>query len=269
MDTQGPHFSPSPLGMEPGLRVLFFAPREVGRGTHVATSLGMEHAASADTDAAYEPMTVCVCLRRGSAAQSTWFLEDVSGGTTISVGADPACDWQVRAACVSAHAISMLLLSGTLFVRSTCQGDVLLDGAPLGDAWVVVPDFACIDIGLAQLEVTRRPVESSGLQRTVPVTLDTPRQERRPQVSMATQAEFGVVAPAALQVPVWADPALGSLTDRPSAPAFERPSRMGLFAPSLLGDDEPDRASGWWLYVVATLATLLAYGTWVVVLDGF
>jgi len=72
----------------------------------------------------------------------------------ISVGADPSCDWQVRAAFVPPRAFSILLVGGSVFVRTGPEPGVLLNGKPLEDGWVPVPNGARIDCGLARMEVT-------------------------------------------------------------------------------------------------------------------
>lgn len=238
----------------------------------------MNHAARQWDDAPSDHLAACISLKRGSSARATCILEDVPGGTTMSIGADPGCDWQIRAACVPPHAVSVLLLSGNLFVRSTCEGEVLLDGKPLGDEWVAVRHGARFDIGLAQLEVARG-AEPSAFDRSL-AELSYSSEDYPAQV--ATMPQRGLSTATRLEYPAWSDAAANALT-RPEARASaanmqeeqaeERPSLLGMrpsrgFAPSLLGDDHHS-ASGLWMYVVAGLATVFAYAGWVVALDQF
>lgn len=93
-------------------------------------------------------------LRQGASARGSWILDEVPGGTMISIGSDPSCDWQVRAAFVPPRAFSILLVGGAVFVRTGPEPGVLLNGKALDDGWVPVPNGARIDCGLARLEVT-------------------------------------------------------------------------------------------------------------------
>lgn len=266
----------------------------------------MQHAVNKrqDSTAAFAGATARLHLQRGSSGQATWFLEDVPGGTSLSIGADPTCDWQIRAACVPPHAASVLLLSGNLFVRSTCDGDVQLDGRPLGDSWVAVHHGARLDIGFAQLSITcgatRSAFEGPSLgtlsyaEADVPAQIATLRRKAlstETRLGFPTWSESGTELVSGTQL---VDEQSGTqLVDERSGmqlvdPALA-PQRMALrldprelsddqqatmnrhsrsFAPSLLGD-ERQSSSGIWLYVLAGLATLFAYAGWVVVLDRF
>jgi hypothetical protein len=226
----------------------------------------MKHAAKKWQEApAPLTATVCLHLQRGSSPQVTWFLDDVPGGTSISVGADPSCDWQIRAACVPAHALSVLLLSGNLFVRSTCEGDVLLDGGPLGDSWVSVPDEAQLDVGFAQISITRGTARSafdtaslgtlSYAEADLPALLVTAREH---SLSTATRRDGSAWSEGALE------PAREEYAERPSMLNAHSHS----FAPSLLEEDRQS-SNGLRFYVLAALATLFAYAGWVLALDRF
>jgi hypothetical protein len=254
----------------------------------------MQHAAKKRQEATAGPATAgpvgataCLHLQRGSSSQATWFLEDVPGGTTLSIGADPTCDWQLRAACVPPHAVSVLLLSGNLFVRSSCEGDVQLDGSPLGDNWVAVHHGARLDIGFAQLVIAcgakRSAFDAASLgtlSYTEPQAASQLGALRRKALSTETRLGF----------PIWSEsgtqPASGTqlVGDQP-APAQRAALRVDArelnddqqatlnrqsrsFAPSLLGDERRG-PSGVWLYILAGLATLFAYAGWVVALDRF
>jgi hypothetical protein len=129
-------------------------------GTALALRSGMEHAAKAtqnEADATARgdsTFSAFLRLRQGASARASWVLEETPGGTMISVGADLACDWQLRAAFVPARAFSILVVGGRTFMRSGPEPGVLLNGKSLEDGWVEVPDRARIDVGLARLEVT-------------------------------------------------------------------------------------------------------------------
>jgi hypothetical protein len=251
----------------------------------------MQHAAKKRQEASAGPVgtTACLHLQRGSSSQVTWFLEDVPGGTSLSIGADPTCDWQLRAACVPPHAVSVLLLSGNLFVRSTCEGDVQLDGSPLGDSWVAVHDGARLDIGFAQLSIscgaTRSAFDAAALGTLSYTEAEASAQlgaVRRQALSTETRLGFPVWSQSAAQ-PVSGTQLVG---DEPARAPAERsalqvdPRELSDdqqatlnrhsrgFGPSLLGEDRRD-SSGVWLYILAGLATLFAYAGWVVALDRF
>jgi hypothetical protein len=100
-------------------------------------------------------------LQQGGSARATWLLTESPGGTMISVGADSACDWQIRAAFVPARAFSILVLNGRAFVRSGPEPGLLIDGKPVDDSWNPLPGQARIDIGLARFEVRTGYVEST------------------------------------------------------------------------------------------------------------
>jgi predicted component of type VI protein secretion system len=114
----------------------------------------MEGATLPRNQAQAGPATACVRLTGGSSTHATWLLEDGPGGTAITVGSDPACDWKIKAASVPPHAVSVLLLQGTVYVRSGDGGGVTLDGRPLEPRWQPVASGARLDIGLARLEIS-------------------------------------------------------------------------------------------------------------------
>lgn len=101
-----------------------------------------------------EPFCAFLCLRQGASERASWLVEEALGGTMISVGADEACDWQIRAAFVPARAFSLLVVGGRTFVRSGPEPGVLLNGKAIDDGWIQVPNGGRIDVGLARLEVT-------------------------------------------------------------------------------------------------------------------
>lgn len=100
------------------------------------------------------PVSACARLRQGSSARATFILEEAARGTTITVGADAACDWQIRAAFVPPSAFALRLVDGQVEVQAGKDQSVLLNGKLLGDGWVPVPNGARIDVGLARVEVS-------------------------------------------------------------------------------------------------------------------
>lgn len=254
----------------------------------------MRHAANDRQEAFATPAAARLHLQRGSSSQVTWILEDVPGGTSISVGADPGCDWQIRAAGVPPHALSVLLLSGNLFVRSTCEGDVLLDGSPLGDSWIATRDGARLDIGQCQIAIARGATRSAfegarlaTLSYTEAEVADHLAMARQQGLSTATRLGFPAASlPASrpdVRAPVSGSRELardsrGPVSGTRPLPAeapeardeqeavLNRHSRS--FAPSLLGEDQR-RSGGAWFYVLVGVATLFAYAGWVLALDRF
>ena len=114
----------------------------------------MEQAATLVSHRRVLPVSANVRLRQGSSARATWILQEAPGGTTITVGADSTCDWQIRAAFVPPQAFALRLLDGEVRVQAGRDQSVLLNGKLLGEGWVAVPSGARIDVGLARVEVT-------------------------------------------------------------------------------------------------------------------
>jgi len=232
-------------------------------GTHVAPAVAMQVANNqsrvvSGPSPGRQP-TACLRLARGSSAQATWLLEDVAGGTTIRIGADPACDWQIRAASVPVLAVTAMLVGGTLFVKSSPDGGVLLDGRPLGMQWTEVASGSRIDIGLARIEV------AVGAMSSATVDIDE-RTLARSESAAVTFAEITMPQEAARE----------SITARESqVPHAGRPSLSErLSRPSLLGgpsliDDGSRRSSRFNLRKLALcgMATVLAYVGWLAILD--
>jgi hypothetical protein len=144
-------------------------------GTPLAEHWDMSHAATASMDdrdardaAQYRPreFSAFLRLRQGGAARATWLLTEAAGGTMISVGTDSACDWQIRAAFVPARAFSVLVVGGRAFVRSGHEPGLLVNGKPVGNGWVSLPQNARIDIGLARIEVVSGYADELSAQGT-------------------------------------------------------------------------------------------------------
>jgi len=125
--------------------------------------------------------TACLRLSRGSSLQATWLLEDVPGGTTIRVGADSACDWQIRAACVPDHALTVMLIGGTLFMKSSQEGGVLLDGRQLPAQWTEVASGSRLDIGLSRIEIALGEA-ASAFEHLPQAYVPVPSYQQRPNL---------------------------------------------------------------------------------------
>lgn len=283
----------------------------MGFGTHVALSIVMQQVANTHSKVASGPapkrqMTACLRLSRGASAQATWLLEDAPGGTTIRVGADATCDWQIRAACVPDHALTVMLVGGTLFVKSSQSGGVLLDGRQLGQPWTEVTNGARLDIGLSRIEIALgeassafdglpqayvAPIDTRDLpyesMRTMEYRLDDIDQEsiyiNEPGTSpqAATFAELTQPQQALRESLIPRESQRESVipresrVPRQSAPELNRPSFLGrLSRPSMMGapsllDDGTTEKGGTNLrkLALAGLATALAYAGWLMLLD--
>lgn len=216
-------------------------------------------------------------------------LEDGPGGTAITIGSDPGCDWKIKAAGVPPHALSVLLLADTVYVRSGDQGGVLLDGHPLSTTWQPVRDGARVDIGLARLEITLGgdAVLGDWPRTWVVHNVETPSDllESSPSIMVdgaAIEARLAADAEAAERIAAdLNDPDSSGI--RPSAtpsgerwdaesevsPAgersswFSRPSRPSLAdGPSLLGR-HTSRPAKLWAYALGCSLTAGAYALWI------
>jgi predicted component of type VI protein secretion system len=179
-------------------------------------------------------------LRQGSSTRATWILEESPGGTMITVGSDPSCDWQIRAAFVPPRAFSVLLLGGIAYVRPGQDMGVLLNGRPLDGGWTPAEQGARVDVGLARLEVVTAPSSVIDYGSSAGRGLDSMRE-----------LDSGTYPTGAASQ---ADAAFPLHDDREGVPAvFE--------------DDERRDRSSLWRYAVAGVATACAYGGWVFLLD--
>ena len=207
----------------------------------------------------------------------------------ITVGSDAECDWKIKAASVPAHALSVLLLQGTVYVRSGNEGGVVLDGRPLGTAWQPVEEGARLDIGLARLEISMggEPVLGDWTCTWRVRNVERPADDAAPSI---------LVDGDAIEAKLEADAAAErELADRDSAdisgvrPSFSpvielnrpkrhtteresRPSWLGRFsrssspdAPSLLGKGE-GRPVNLWISGVGCALLGVTYALWVALL---
>jgi hypothetical protein len=175
----------------------------------------MAYAATATNDSAGDVYTAreysaFLRLRQGGAARTTWLVTEAPGGTMISVGADAACDWQIRAAFVPPRAFSILAVGGRAFVRSGPEPGLLLDGKPVDDGWVPLAEHARIDIGLARFEV--RTGYADEVTDEPVLELGQPRARKQPEVDAGRR-------PREQNVGAWAQP---SAAVRPADVAIAR-----------------------------------------------
>lgn len=161
----------------------------------------------------------------------------------ISVGTDPTCDWQIRAAFVPPRAFSILLVAGNLFVRSGPEHGVLLNGKAVEDGWTPVPHHARIDVGLARLEV------ALGYG-------DTPVELIEPLRTFETPAS-GQRAIPTIEVDVTRE-----LEDVP----FGDPEQSEV-VPALLDEAPPASRGALKRYALLGVITVSAYGGWIALLD--
>jgi hypothetical protein len=184
-------------------------------------------------------------LTRGASTQATWLLRSSASATTVTIGSDPSCDWQIRGAGVPRHALSVALFDGGLFVASGPDAAIELEGAPLPEVWRRVDRAVSIAIGDAQIDFA---------------------WELSPEdLTMSSERER----------PTFPDQLLEQLEDsaRTTHGArtswVDRVSRSSLFdSPSLLGRTAASRSGAQMLrYASLVLFTALAYRAWLLLLD--
>jgi len=201
----------------------------------------------------------CILLRRGSADDPVWPLEEDIAGAFLTIGASPECEWQVRALGVPAHALSVLWIGGLLHVRSGPERGVRMNGALLGDDWTHVEPDALLDIGLATLEfkldpgaalpsqTAREPARHEPAPRSEPAARLTTSESERPRLRQMSVPEH------AAQRMRSAAPRAGRPTQSQRTGERRRRAR---------------RATGRvWLYLLGGIALAGAYVAFVVWLD--
>jgi predicted component of type VI protein secretion system len=208
-------------------------------------------------------------LRQGSSTRATWILEEAPGGTMITIGTDPTCDWQIRAAFVPARAFSVLLVSGALYVRPGVDLGVSLNGRPLAaQTWTKVDAESRVDCGLAQLEIAPEYAqETFTLHETSAYVAPNYAQEP----TFVADAEGHAYRKANDDPP---EPRARNAhydrtreLDSGTYPIFEESDRERV--PAVLEHEERTRSDrrGLFRYALAGVATACAYGGWIVLLD--
>ena len=212
------------------------------------------------------PVSANVRLRQGSSARATWILQEAPGGTTITVGADSTCDWQIRAAFVPPQAFSLRLLDGEVRVQAGHDQSVLLNGKLLGEGWVAVPSGARIDVGLARVEVTTGYATGS---------FAPPPPPRAAFITSAVQQALRSAPPLTSEAlptsqrnddaDLQLEQALRGWTPEESG-AFEVHRRRDS-SPALLEHDRSGDKGALRRYALMGVATACAYGGWLALLD--
>jgi len=177
----------------------------------------------------------------------TWLLRNAAHASTVTIGSDLSCDWQIHARDVPGHALSVALIDGALCVAAASGAIVKLNGKPLPEAWQRVNGTRLLEVGAARIELVSEasPETSSDSERERPTLPDdialAPRQ------AAAAGGWFRA--------------------DRRSAAV--RHARSSLIdTPTLLGRAAESRASSQLLrYATLLLFTALAYRAWLLLLD--
>lgn len=205
------------------------------------------HKENYSRQAPWAPPVATLRLTRGSAAQAVWVAEGRPGASPLVIGSDPECDWAIRAANVPARALYILVDERGVYAHSGPGGQVRFNGRQLGRAWRRVQSVARFDIGLARVEIE------------VSERLFVAEPEIGP--GAPSDPDQSGVRPSFLPLPVQVP-----LQKRRSL--RERLSRNRLSEePTVLGK-APRGGRRRWHYVLAALATVGAYVSWLLVLDG-
>jgi hypothetical protein len=171
-------------------------------------------------------------------------LRSSASATTVTIGADPSCDWQIRGAGVPKHALSVALFEGGLFVASGPGATIQLEGKQLPEVWQRIDRAVSIAVGDAQMDFA----------------WELPAEE----LTMSSERER----------PTFPDGLLEQLDDSARTHGargswVERVSRSSLLdSPSLLGRTAESRNVAQILrYAGLVLFTALAYRAWLLLLD--
>jgi hypothetical protein len=104
-------------------------------------------------------------LRRGASDIVSWSADRGSIRGTLSVGADPTCDWSIRGPGIAPVELWVSAPEGRLRVKSARPGSgARLDGAVLGDGWVTLEPGSRLEFGFAclALEFDAAPLSGGG-----------------------------------------------------------------------------------------------------------
>ncbi len=189
------------------------------------------------------PRTVLMRLTRGASSHVSWLLRRSANAATVTIGADPCCDWQVRAPGVPGHALSVALFDGGLFVASGPEAQAVLEGEPLPEIWKRVNQPLSIAFGAAQIEIA----------------WELPEEE----LSMSSERERPTFPDG------WGQPEERARGQGARSSWVDRWSRSSLLdSPSVLGRSAESRKSAQLLrYAGLVLFTALVYRAWLLLLD--
>jgi hypothetical protein len=226
------------------------------RGTRVALGPDVQTSMAERQAAPREPQVACIHLTGGSSQDSVWVLQEGVGGTFLTVGSDPECEWQIRAAGVPAHALSVLLIGGVVYMRSGPERRARMNGTLLNQDWTTVDADARVDVGLARLEI------KLGKEALLPSLRDLhlpPEVQHEPGASHTPRSAASALERSGLRR------SHASARHAPRSPSnalrerASRPSSSGIV---------PRKATSFaWLYVAGALAVAGAYAFFVAWLD--
>jgi hypothetical protein len=151
-------------------------------------------------------------LRRGASDIVSWSADRGSIRGTMSVGADPTCDWSIRGPGIAPVELWVSAPEGRLRVKSARPGSgARVDGAVLGDGWVTLEPGSRLEFGFAclALEFDAAPLSGEGRAvREMAVSfLGTPIADEGADSEERTPTQSG---------PVRRDPSRPILLERPS-----------------------------------------------------
>jgi hypothetical protein len=156
-------------------------------------------------------------LRRGASDIVSWSADRGSIRGTLSIGADPTCDWSIRGPGIAPVELWVSAPEGRIRVKSARPGlGARLDGTVLGDGWVTLDPGSRLEFGFAclALEFDAAPLSGGGeAVREMAVSfLGTPLAEEAAEPEVVLTAPRKSTPPAARQ------------SVRPSQPESVRPS---------------------------------------------
>jgi hypothetical protein len=123
-------------------------------------------------------------LRRGASEIVSWSCDRGSLEGTLSVGADPSCDWTVRGPGIAPLEVYVQAPEGRLQVKSARPGlGAKLDGELLGSDWVSLDPGSRLEFGFACIALEFDAAPLTGVvahEREVPLAflgMELPAQE--------------------------------------------------------------------------------------------
>lgn len=212
------------------------------------------------------PQVTCIHLKQGSSDDSVWVLEEGVGGTFLTIGSDPECEWQIRAAGMPAHALSVLLVGGLVYVRSGPQRGVRLDGQLLSEDWKQVERDARIDVGLAQLEIKLGKNALLPSLRDVHAAARAQAQVPRQHGTSRARAERHASPHDLERSGMRRTPAPDAQESRHDPMRRSQPPQLRLDPQSIR--PRAKKSGGGFLYLVGLIALGAAYVLWVAWLDN-
>jgi hypothetical protein len=112
-------------------------------------------------------------LRRGASDIVSWSADRGSIRGTLSIGADPTCDWNIRGPGIAPVELWVSAPEGRLRVKSARPGaGARLDGVVLADSWVTLEPGSRLEFGFAclALEFDAAPLSGGEAVREMAVS---------------------------------------------------------------------------------------------------